>query len=325
MINNLLDLALLSGILGPAANIIQKLKEEKIISHEGLVIYYEDNEIKYRLDLHLGDQKSRTTKINNFLKSTTLQKITIDALEASGTGMNGGENLMELGLLSLNNGKLTIDFPQIFKTINSNLIILKFRTRCPPGLKDQLVYPQIHRTTSLQGEKIVFNFEIILNYANMWHSNYASFSVRNILFTTAHESNLTRLDEILGEYAQKFERADKMALTKENARIFLTEFQKTLMEFQKPEFLDRLKDILTIKPSMNGRVTNIVPSLMVHTLSHSKIPLTIPDTFTYSILSNIEDHQTAIHGEAIFDFEKYHELIKEKLKSFIMKNKKLKF
>ena len=289
------------------------------------MIYHEDDEIEYRLDLNLGDQKSRTTTLKNFLKSSTLQKITIDALDATGMGMNGGENLMELGLLSWNSDKLTIDFPQIFKTINSNLVVLKFRTHSPSNLKDQLVYRQIHRTSSLQDEKIVSNFEIVLDYANMWYSNYASFSVRNILFTINPELDPASLIEMLGEYTQKLEKADKMALRKENARSFLTEFQKTLIELQEPKFLDRLEDVLKIEPPINGRVTNIVPSLRVYTLPHSKLSLTIPYTFTYSISSNIEDRQTAIHGEAIFDLEKYNGLLKEKIQSFIIKNKKLKF
>ena len=89
--------------------------------------------------------------------------------------------------------------------------------------------------------------------------------------------------------------------------------------------MDRLEDVLKIEPYINGRVTNIVPSLRVYTLPHSKLSLTTPYTFTYSISSNIEDRQTAIHGEAIFDLEKYDGLLKEKIQSFIMKNKKLKF
>ena len=321
----MLDIAILSGFLGPAADIIQKLKEEKIISHEGLVIYHEEDEIEYRLDLSLGDQKLRTTTLKNFLKSSTLQKITINALEATGIGMNGGENLKELGLLSWNNDKLTIDFPQIFKTINSNLVVLKFRTRSPSNLKDHLVYRQIHRTTSLQNEKIVSNFEIVLDYASMWHSKYTSFSVRNILFTINPQLDPDSLNQMLGEYTQKLEKADKMALTEKNARNFLTEFQKTLIELQEPKFLDRLKDVLEIKPSINGRVINIIPSLRVYTLQHSQLSLTIPYTFTYSISSNIEDRQVAIHGEAIFDLVKYDALLKEKIKSFITKNGKLKF
>ena len=317
------DPAIVFGILGSATNIIQKLKDEKIVSHEGLVIYHDDNEIEYRLDLNLGDHKSRTTTLRNFLKSATLQKITIDALEATGSGMNG-ENLMELGLLTWNNDKLIIDFPQIFRTIKSNLVVLKFRTRILSDLKDQLVYRQIH-TSSSQNEKITSNFEIVLDYANMWYSHYTSFSVRNILFTANLEFNQTTLYKMLGKHIQKLEKADKMALTKENARTFLTEFQKMLIELQEPEFLNRLENALKIDPPSNGRVMGVVPSLKVYVLHHSKFPLTIPYTFTCSISSNIEDRQSAIAGTAIFDLEQYNILLKEKIQSFMMKNKKLRF
>ena len=320
-----MDLGIISAVLGPAASIIQKFKQEKSIIHEGLIIYHEDNEIDYSLHLNLGDQTSRIKRFKNFLKSRTLQKVTIDAIDATGFGMNA-ENLMELGLLSWdNNNKLLIDFPRILRTINSNLVILTFRTRFPSDLKNHLVYRQISRTTSLKNEKMVTNFEIILNHANMWYSDYISFSVRNILFTIGFKLDQTSLNEMLGDHIHKLEKADKAALTKSNARSFLIEFQKTLMEFQDSEFLDKLKDLLTIVPHFSGRLVNISSSTKMHVLPHSQIPLTIPGAFLFSISSNIEDRRTSIQGNMIFDSDGYNMLLKDKIQSFMMRNKKLKF
>ncbi len=71
----MLDVALVSSFLGNTANIVEKLKSEKIVSHEGLVIYQDSNEVEYRIDLNIGDPKSRFINFKNFLKSKTLKKL----------------------------------------------------------------------------------------------------------------------------------------------------------------------------------------------------------------------------------------------------------
>ena len=182
----MLDVALVSSFLGSTANIIQKLKSEKIISHEGLVIYHEKKEVEYRIDLNIGDQKSRVTNFKNFFKSKTLKKITLDALEATGTGINN-ENLMEMGLMEWHENKLTIDFPRIFADVKSSMVIIIFRTRFNSELVDRLVHRRISKVNSMKNGKLVSHFELVLDYANMWYSNFTSFSVRDIIFTLNHE------------------------------------------------------------------------------------------------------------------------------------------
>jgi len=321
----LLDLGLVSGFLGNATNIVQMLKEEKIVSHEGLIIFHDESEVQYRLDLNIGDYKSRMTKFKNFFKSRSLQPVTIEALEASGNGMQN-ENLLEMGLMKWEGTNLIIDFPRILREVNSSLVIIIFRTRFSTELRDKLIHRQVSTINSIKDGKIVANFELVLDYANMWYSNFTSFSVRNIVFTMTHQlppNDITKA--AMDELAQKLDNADKLALKKENARKFLTEFQKTILELQEPEFLSRIQGMLEVTPVSNGKIIGVTPILKVYSMIHSKIPLTIPDVFELIISANIEDRDTAIHGTISFDLDEFRKGVKEKLKMFKQRNKKLKF
>lgn len=316
---------LIGSFLGNSLDIIQKLKDEKIISHEGLIIYHAENEIEYRIDLNIGDLKSRFTAFKNFFKSTTLRKITFEAIEVSGVGMQN-ENLVEMGLIELNGNQLTIDFPRILREVKSNLVIILFRTRFSNILKDQLVHRQISKVNSIKDGKLISNFVVVLDYANLWYSSFSSFSVRNIIFTLNH--NLPK-DEILNamteELKMKLDKADKLALQKENARKFLAEFQRIILELQDQEFLSRLEGLIEINPHTNGRIDNVIPSLKVFEYTNSKLTVTIPDHYIITISANIEDRETAINATLTFDLNGYRELLKEKFKKFKDQTRKIKF
>ena len=178
----------------------------------------------------------------------------------------------------------------------------------------------------MKNGKLVSHFELVLDYANMWYSNFTSFSVRDIIFTLNHELPQNEIQSLMmEELKEKLERADKEALKKENARKFLLEFQKTILELQEPEFLLKLHGLIEIDPPTNGMLSTVIPSLKVYTMKHSKIPITIPDRFTLKISTNIEDRETAVHGTITFDLEEFRKLLREKFKKFRDINRKLKF
>ena len=321
----MIDPVIVSGILGSTADIIQKLKSEKIVSHEGLVIYHEKNEVEYRIDLNLGDPKSRITNFKNFFKSKALKKISFDVLEATGIGINN-ENLIEMGLMTWDENKLTIDFPKIFNEVQSSLVIIIFRTTFSSSFIDKLIHRQISKVNSISNGKLISHFELVLDYANMWYSNFTSFSVRDIIFTINQSLPQDKMKSMMmGDLTLKLAKADKEALKKENARKFLSGFQQVLLELQEPVFLEKVRNLLDVEPHSAGTVLSVIPSLRVYNMQYSRIPLTVPDLFTIKISTHIEDRETAIHGTIKFDMDEYGKLLKEKFKKFRDQNKKLKF
>lgn len=312
----MIDAVIISSILGKAADTIQNLKKEGFISHEGLIIDHEACEAEYRIDLNLGEHGSRTSRFKNLIKAKLMSKVTIEALDASGSSLTH-ENLRELDMLILDDGKLTIDFPKILNEIKSGFVILYFRVKFPQLLREKLTHRQVSKANIIKGNKVIANFDIVLDYANMWYSDFTSFSVRNIIFTLNLNLEQQEIKDALpSELLKKLERADKMAVTKGNARKYLQEFQRAILNLQSKEFLSKLESIIEIDPPSNCRITGIVPSLRAYNLQYSDWTMTIPDLFTINISTNIEDRETAIHAKATMDLEKYRELLKEELGNF---------
>ncbi len=321
----MIDVAIISSILGKASDIIQKLKKEGFISHEGLIIDYDASEVEYRIDLNLGEHGSRTSRFKNVIKSGLMSKITFDAIDASGSSMMN-ENLIELKMLEMDDGKLTINFPKILKEIKSGFVILYIRSKFSKDLKEKLVHRQVSKHNILKNTTITAHFDIVLDYANMWYSNFTSFSVRNIVFTLNHNLNQNEIKNALPEaILKKLDMADKLALTKANARKYLQEFQKVILSLQSKEFLSKMESTIEIKPPSNCKIIGITPSLRAYNLQFSNWTLTIPDLFTIKISVNIEDRETAIHAAATLDLEKYREILKDEFRNFKTQTKKLRF
>jgi len=157
----MIDVAILTSILGKATDTIQKLKKEGFISHEGLIVNYDASEVEYRIDLNLGEHGSRTSRFKNIIKSKLMSKMTIDAIDASGSSMTN-ENLRELEMLKIDDGKLIIDFPKILKEIKSGFVVLYFRTKFPESLKTKLIHRVVNKVNTIKNDKIIANFDIYI-------------------------------------------------------------------------------------------------------------------------------------------------------------------
>jgi len=121
------------------------------------------------------------------------------------------------------------------------------------------------------------------------------------------------------------EKADKMSLTKGNARKYLQEFQNVLLNLQSEKFLSKLRGTLEINPPSNCKIETITPSMRSYKLQYSDWSITIPDLFIIKILANIEDRETAIHANVTMDLKKYKELLKEEFSYLTMHAKRFKF
>lgn len=318
------ETALISSLVGTSSKIIEQLKTENLIPHEGMIVYHDKNQAEYRFDLNIGEQSSRMRRFKNIFKSEILQKVTVNALEATGTGINN-ENLVETGMLSWNESRLTIDFPRIFREVKSNLAIITFRSHMQKEFVEKLTHAKIGRVGSANNQEIKSHFEIVLDYANMWYSDFTSFTVRDIIFEMGIGLPQNEIQGLMDGFGSKLAKADKEALKKENARKFILEFQRTLLVLQTPEFLQKIQDLVDVDPPTNGKIVSVTPILRAYNMEFSGIPLTVPDKFILKILTNIEDRQTAVHGTIRFDLDGFRALLREKFKQFKDRNKKLKF
>jgi len=279
----LVEPAILSSILGTAKDVFQKLKEQGVIKREGLIIDHNACEAEYRLDLVLGDIHSRLSSLKNFLNSKFAKKIEITALEVSGFGILSDENFVENGWITNKEGISTIDFPTIISKATSTHAIIYIKTKISPELREKLVYRQIGKVAYHENQRTVSNIDLILDYAELWHSQFSSFAIRNIVFTISLKVLLETLPTIIPEdIRKKLNKADKMASAKGNARKFLKHFQDVVLGMQTKEFLDKIGQIIEITPS-NCVLEGIVTKMHSLPLQYSEFSVIIPEKFEIKI------------------------------------------
>lgn len=316
---------ILSSVFGTAKDVFEKLKEQGIIKREGLIIDHDMCEAEYRLDLTLGDIHSRLSSLKNFLNSKFSKKIEIPSLETSGFGIVSDENFVENGWIINNDGKSTIDFPTIISKATSTHAIIFIRTKISSELREKLVYRQIGRVAYHENQKTVSNIDIILDYAELWHSQFSSFAVRNIIFIM----NLNVLPEtfpiiIPKDIREKLNKSDKMAHTKGNARKFLRLFQDVVIGMQNKEFLDKIEQIIEITPS-NCVMEGITAKMRSFPLQHSEFSIIFPENFEIKIKGKIESHETAINVKCYLDINLYNKILEKEFSKLRILSKNLRF
>lgn len=303
---------IISSVFDKSAEFIEKLKEQGSIVNTGAIINFQHSEIEYRLQLDLGDIHSRPNKFKNMLASLLVKDVNLEVFEISGIGIPNNENLVQLGLIRMNQSLATIDFPKILLEIKSNLLIITFRKAFPKELRDKLVYRNIGRTGIVEGNTLRSNMEIVLDYANLWYSQFQSFSIRNIVFTlTMNLEPEFFMTMISKELRTKLTKSDKLALENDAARKFLSTFQKVANELQSPEFLSKMEECIKVEPENHFMLSNVGVTVKPYYLPKSGWPITLPSTFLVSIIAKIDDRQTSIHGISKLDNDKFEDLLKQ--------------
>ena len=160
----------LFNTVGGIANAgIQQLIESKIIVHKGATFYHRASEFEFAFLLSLGDEKSRVDSIIKKIQSLTKKPMEFEnIIEIHGHGLTHSENLVNLGMITMNDGKGQIDFGKILREIKSNNVFIKVRVKIDDELKEHLVTSRIDKTSKHIGnERIETNIEIALDYANL--------------------------------------------------------------------------------------------------------------------------------------------------------------
>jgi len=300
-------LTILSTVFGASYKILEKLREKNGIPTSGVIIDYERSEIEYNFMINLGDTQSRKKTITKHLSAIANKKITIDDVsQISGVALPTNEDLRKLGIITLRQRTATLDFPALFKKIQGNLVTISFKKSFPRELTNKLVYRNIGKVSRRTEKGLESNLEIILDNANMWRTQFTSFSVRNIIFTIniSIDKNtiLTALPEKLKD---KLILADQESGVNSNAKKFLARFQRLISEFQDEDFLNEISKSVLLDPSFSFILKDIRTTMQGYSLTKSGMPLMLPGKIILTIESHIEDDQKSLHGTAFLDIQSY--------------------
>ena len=309
-------LTILSAVFGASYKILEKLREKNGIPTSGVIIDYGRSEIEYTFMINLGDVQSRKKTVTKYMSAIANKKITIDDVShISGVALPTNEDLRKLGIITLRQRTATLDFPALFKKIQGNLVTISFKKSFPRELTNKLVYRNIGKISRHTEKRIESNLEIILDNANMWRTQFTSFSVRNIIFEiNISISKNTILAALPDKLREKLILADQESGANSNAKKFLARFQRLISEFQDEDFLNEISKAVSLDPSFSFILRDIKTTMQGYSLTKSGMPLMLPGKIILTIESHIEDDQKSLHGTAFLDTQSYEKTFKALMK-----------
>jgi len=291
-------LTIFSTIFGASSKILEKLREKNGISTSGVIIDYGKSEIEYNFMINLGDAQSRKKTITKYLSAIGNKKITIDDVSSiSGIVLPTNENLRELKIITLQQRTATIDFPLLFKTTQGSLATITLKKSFPEELTSKLVYRNIAKVSRHSEKGAESTMEIVLNNANMWKTQFTSFSVRNIIFTINMSiDKSTTLAALPDKLRERLILADQESGVNSNAKKFLARFQRLISEFQDEDFINEVSKAISLQPAHSFFIKDIKTSLQGYSLTKSGMPMMLPGKMTTTIEASIEDDQKSLAG-----------------------------
>ena len=309
-------LTILSTVFVASYKLLEKLREKNGITKSGVIIDYGRSEIEYNFMINLGDTQSRKKTITKHLSAIANKKITIDDVsQISGVALPTNEDLRKLGIITLRQRTATLDFPALLKKIQGNLVTISFKKSFPRELTNKLVYRNIGKVSRHTEKGIESNLEIILDNANMWRTQFTSFSVRNIIFAiNISISKNTILAALPDKLREKLILADQESGANSNAKKFLARFQRLISEFQDEDFLNEISKSVLLDPSHSFILRDIKTAMQGYSLTKSGMPLMLPGKIILTIESHIEDDQKSLHGTAFLGMQSYNKTFKALLK-----------
>jgi len=327
-----LDPVILTSLFNTVVSIanigIQKLIDSKIIVHKGAIFYHRASEFEFAFLLSLGDEKSRVDGILKKIQSLTKKPVEFEnIIEIHGHGLTHAENLVNLGMISVNNGKGKIDFGKILRDIKSETVFIKVRVKIDDDLKNLLVTSRIDKTSKHFGdEKIETNIEIALDYANLWRNVFDQFTIRDIDFSFNLDiSSETIVKQIPMKYRKRIISAgEKIKQGEKDAVSFLRIMSDCFLSFEKDDKRTQLMNLLSVTPEDKFSIKEVHPTMQSMVIAKVGHPVILPGTLRIKIGAMLEGDDIAIRGKLTIDLKKFSMIISDICKDLQNKTQKLK-
>ncbi|MGI0057785.1 MAG: hypothetical protein ACREAK_10500, partial [Nitrosarchaeum sp.] len=259
---------------------IQQLINSQIIVHKGVTFYHRESEFEFAFLLSLGDESSLGNNFLNKIASITKKPIEFEnVIEIKGHGMTKNENLVNLGIITMKEGKGEIDFGKLIREVKSSIVFIKVRVKAPEDFKHLLVSSRIDKTSRhYEKEKIETNIEIALDYANLWKKVFDQFTVRDIEFPFHLEvSPETIVEQIPQKTRDRIISAgEKIGKGEKDAVSFLSVMSECFLSFEREDKRIQLKDLISVSPEDKFYIKEIYPTMNSMVIARVGHPIVLP-------------------------------------------------
>ncbi len=327
-----IDPILLSSLfntLGSVANSgIQHLIKSQIIIHKGATFYHRASEFEFAFMLSLGDESSRSGDILNKIKSITKKPLEFEnIIEIYGHGIPQNENLVNLGIITVEKDKAKIDFGKLIRDVKSGTVFIKVRVKVSEDLKNALVSSRINKTSKHFGkERIETDIEIALDYANLWKKVFDQFTVRDIEFPFHLEvSTETIVEQIPSKNRKRIiSAAEKIGKGEKDVVSFLRIMSESFLSFEKDTRRRQLMDLISVEPDEKFHIKEVYPTMRSMVIARVGHPVILPGKLMIVTGAAIEGEDVTLRGKLIIDLKKFSKIMSDISKDIENKTQKLK-
>lgn len=270
----------LLAMLGKAAhNWIEQLRDAKVVVSKGLTFYHRDSELEFNLLVSLDGARAKLSRFVQRISASPGASATFEnVIDISGHGMECGEDLVTLDIISFSEGTAKIDFSKLCD-IKSNTVLIRVRTKASAELKQLLVFGKIERIPQHTVTKIESRMEVALDYANLWSKTFDQCVVRDIEFTSTLIVDLdTILNQIPKKQARRINKAAEQAVRgNADAIQFLNLMTESFLSFESDEMIARLRRSVSVEPE-NFILKEIYPTMQRMEIPNTGYPVVLPET-----------------------------------------------
>ena len=307
-----------------AYNWIEQLYNTKIIINKGLTFYHRDGELEFNFLISLSGARTKLSRIVQKIQSTVGDLFVFEnVVSITGLGMECGENLVALGVISFSENAAKINFNKLYD-IKSNTVIIQVRTRAGDDLKRLLVSHRIEQIPQHTGKQIEAHIEVALDYANMWHNIFDQYVVRDIDFIFTLNVDLeTILDQIPRKQAKRIIKAAELAVSgNAHAIRFLRIMTKSFLQFESDEVMLRLQDSISVEPK-NFILKEVYPAMQHTEIPNAGYPVVLPGRMRVRIGCMLDGNQITTRGKLIIDIEMFSKILRELVQDIQKKTLKI--
>lgn len=300
--------SLLSSLLPEFVRVFEELRSSGVKIREGVIFDHQELLAEYSFHIGLGLRHSRLDGLKALVSSALQGTVEIEnVVEASAIGLPDFEELGELGVIVLESSKLRISFSELIRKVNSSLVVIRIKKRIANDIRDKIVTFHVSQNARVIGDKSLFYFEVVLDYADLWKKSVDSFSVQNIVFPINLEVIGQDIEPLLPEpFKERLRRADHAVLSGNRSAIeFLNSLNREFLSFESNETIREFYGMIGFSPPTVAEVLDITPRMQPFQLGDSNYPLILPGSLQVRIKTKIPENEAKQVGSVEIDLSHF--------------------
>ena len=274
----------------------------------------------------MGPIESRFNQIIKPLKNFLIKPLEFNnVIEIYGYSLTGNSKFDNLGIITVEGTKATVDFKKILE-IDSNLVILTVRTKINPEIPKHLISTHIDKTPENIDEISSSQIEVALDYANLWYKDFDHFNVRDIEF---YFNLLVDLHTIVQELStlqqRKIIKASKL-LTQGNrdAITYMKIFSENFLKFESDAFQSDLMDCIYVEPTTSFTIKSVIPKMQSAEIAGVSQSVVLPGSMKILLECRLEGRDIVLKGKIHVDLKKFKKILKKIMNSIEQQTSSLK-